>query len=81
MSKKHTAPQSLHEYLERTGSSQRELARAVKWNEASLSQFLQGKAGCTLAVALRLSAVTGVAVENIAKQPKMRAVRSYVKVA
>lgn len=81
MNKAHRPPRSLHEYLEREGLTQRALARKAAMSESQLSAILRGDRGCSLAVALRLSAASGVAVENIAKRQKMCAVRSFVAVA
>ncbi len=62
---------SLHEYLDRTGSTQRRLAKKAGMSEQALSMLLRGSRRCSIVKALRLAKITGVPVENLIEWPKV----------
>lgn len=72
---------SLQDWMERTGTTQAELARRVRMPESQLSQLLKGSRRCSLMRALALSKVTGVPVEKLVEWPKVRVKRSFLEVA
>jgi transcriptional regulator with XRE-family HTH domain len=72
---------SIQDWMERTGTTQSELARRAKMPKSQLSQLLSGARRCSIATALRLAAVTGVPVEKLTKWPKVPVKRSFREVA
>lgn len=72
---------SLQDWMERTGTTQAELARRVRMPESQLSQLLKGSRRCSLMRALALSKVTGVPVEKLVEWPKVSVKRSFLEVA
>ena len=72
---------SLQDWMERTGTTQVELARRVRMPESQLSQLLKGSRRCSLMRALALSKVTGVPVEKLVEWPKVAVKRSFLEVA
>lgn len=72
---------SLQDWMERTGTTQAELARRVRMPESQLSQLLKGSRRCSLMRALALSKITGVPVEKLVEWPKVRVKRSFLEVA
>jgi DNA-binding XRE family transcriptional regulator len=81
MSKTRRPYTSLQDYLERTGTTQQDLAKMVGISGAHLSNILKGSRRCSLKLGVALAAVTGVPVEKIVQWPKVRVVRSYLSVA
>lgn len=63
---------SLHEWLDRTGTKQRTLARRAGISEQHISMLLRGSRRCSIRVALRLSSITGVPVEKLVVWPKFQ---------
>lgn len=72
---------SLQDWMERTGTTQAELARRAQIPPSQLSQLLKGSRRCSLLKALALSKVTGVPVEKLVAWPKLRVKRSFMEVA
>lgn len=72
---------SLQDWMERTGTTQAELARRVQMPQSQLSQLLKGSRRCSLFKALALSKVTGVPVEKLVEWPKVAVKRSFLEVA
>jgi plasmid maintenance system antidote protein VapI len=72
---------SLQDWMERTGTTQAKLASLAGIKPPHMSSVLKGSRRCSLAVALKLSAVTGVPVEKLVQWPKVPLVRSYNAVA
>ena len=72
---------SLQDWMERTGTTQVELARRAGLPQSQLSQLLKGSRRCSVMKALALSHVTGVPVEKLVAWPKPRIKRSYLEVA
>lgn len=72
---------SLQDWMERTGTTQAELARRAQMPKSQLSQLLSGSRRCSIMAALRLVAVTGVPVEKLTKWPKVTVKRSFREVA
>lgn len=66
---------SLDDWLWKTRTTQRELARMAKWDQPALSEFLALKRGCSVPRALALSKVTGVPVEKLVPWRKLRTTR------
>ncbi len=62
---------SLQEYLDRTGTQQKTLARRARISEPFMSQILRGSRRCSLENALRLWEVTGVPVEKLTRWPRV----------
>lgn len=56
---------SLQDWMERTGTNQKQLARLARLSEPHLSRILTRSRRCSLDVALRLQHITGVPVENL----------------
>lgn len=71
---------SLQVWLEQTGTTQAKLAELVGCTPPHISSILKGSRRCSLILALKLSAVTGVPVEKLTPWPKPPLVKSYVKV-
>lgn len=67
--------------MERTGTTQARLAELAGIKSPHMSSILKGSRRCSLDVALRLAAVTGVPVEKLVQWPKIPVVRRYVAVA
>jgi len=67
--------------MERTGTTQTELADRAKMPKSQLSQLLKGSRRCSIMTALRLAAVTGVPVEKLTAWPKVTVKRSFRAVA
>ena len=72
---------SLQDWMERTGTTQAELARRAGIPQSQLSQLLKGSRRCSVMKALALSKVTGVPVEKLVQWPKVRIKRSFLEVA
>jgi len=72
---------SLQDWLERTGTNQSALAKLVGIKPPHMSMILKGSRRCSLMLALKLSHVTGVPVENLTEWPKLPIVRTSVRVA
>lgn len=72
---------SLQDWMERTGTTQAELARRAAMPQSQLSQLLKGSRRCSLMKALVLSRITGVPVEKLVEWPKLRMKRSFLEVA
>jgi len=72
---------SLQDWMERTGTTQVELARRAGLPQSQLSQLLKGSRRCSVMKALALSKVTGVPVEKLVAWPKPRIKRSFLEVA
>ena len=72
---------SLQDWMERTGTTQGELARRAGIPQSQLSQLLKGSRRCSIMKALALSKVTGVPVEKLVEWPKVRVKRSFLEVA
>lgn len=72
---------SLRDYLQKTGSTQRQLAHDAGMSEQQLSNLLTGSRGCSIRMAIRLSSVTGVPVENLVRWKKIRPQRTQKAVA
>jgi plasmid maintenance system antidote protein VapI len=72
---------SLQDYLERTGTTQSRLAAQVGIQKGHMSSILSGSRRCSLVLALKLSAVTGVPVEKLVEWPKLPIKRSFLSVA
>jgi transcriptional regulator with XRE-family HTH domain len=72
---------SLQDWMERTGTTQAELARRAAMPQSQLSQLLKGSRRCSIVKALALSKVTGVPVEKLVEWPKIRVRRSFLEVA
>ena len=84
MKRTKTTFNSLHEWLDRTGTPQYVLARRAGMTESALSMLLRGSRRCSLRKALALSSVTGVPVEKLVRWPQFdetRQKRSYGKSA
>ena len=67
-------PQSyerLQDWMNAKGVNQKYLARLAGISEQHLCMVLRGSRRCSLRVALRLSELTGVPVENICQWPKV----------
>jgi len=67
------APKSLHEWLDRTGRTQKWLAQQIGVTDAHISMLLRGSRRCSVEKAIRLSKLTGVAVENLVAWPRRHA--------
>lgn len=63
---------SLHDWLDRTGTQQRILAKLARMSPGHLSMILRGSRRCSLQRALLLSTITGVPIERIAEWPRDR---------
>ena len=72
---------SLQDWLERTGTNQAALAKLVGIKSPHMSMLLKGSRRCSIVLALKLSHVTGVPVENLVEWPKLPIVRTSVRVA
>lgn len=72
---------SLQDWMERTGTTQSKLASLVGIKPPHMSMLLKGSRRCSIQVALKLHAVTGVPVEKLVEWPKVPVVRSYLSVA
>ena len=56
---------SLQDWLERTGTQQKELAKRAGIKEPQMSRILSRSRRCSLKVALKLHEITGVPVQNL----------------
>jgi plasmid maintenance system antidote protein VapI len=64
--------QSLHEWLDRTGTQQQTLAKIIGIADSTLSMLLRGSRRCSLPLAMRISEITGVPVEKLVEWPKFQ---------
>lgn len=67
--------------MERTGTTQVELARRAGIKTPHLSMILKGSRRCSIDKALTLARVTGVPVEKLVQWPKVPVKRSFLEVA
>ena len=72
---------SLQDWMDRTGTTQTKLASLVGIKSPHMSMILKGSRRCSIQLALRFHAVTGVPVEKLVEWPKVPVVRSYLSVA
>jgi len=63
--RKRRSYRNLHDYLDRTGHTQRWLGRQVGIKDSHISDVLRGSRMCSLDVALDLSRLTGIPVEKL----------------
>ena len=61
---------SLHEWLDRSGKTQKWLAQQAGMTEPHVSMLLRGSRRCSVDKAIRLSKLTGVPVENLVEWPR-----------
>lgn len=61
---------SLHEWLDRTGTPQRVLAKRAGMTDSHLSMLLRGSRRCSLVKAIKLEDITGVPVRNLVRWPQ-----------
>ena len=59
---------SVREYLKLTGLTQAELAKRAKIDASQLNHFLSGKRQPSVKNIRKLSAVTGITIENLVKE-------------
>lgn len=62
-------PQTLQDWMERTGTSTSALARKAQISQPHMSRILTGSRRCSLEKAIRLFLVTGVPVQNLCRWP------------
>lgn len=65
---------SLADWLDRTGTSQRQLAKMAGMTESAVSMLLRGSRRCSLKAAIRLSDITGVRVQRLVEWPRPPAI-------
>lgn len=70
--KQRRAYQSLHEWLDCTGTPQYVLAQMAGMSGPALSTLLRGSRRCSLMKAIRLEEITGVPVKNLVQWPKFQ---------
>ena len=68
--------ESLSDWLDRTGTKQRDLAEMAGLKESTVSMLLRGSRRCSVMTAIKLSDLTGVPVQKLIAWPQVRTPRN-----